>query len=198
MKKKKNVTQYIAKLGCEEKRKIKKAARGLADKIISSGKKPVIVNIGTDRCIGDSLAPLVGTLLKDTKIKITSYGDLDYPIHAVNMQDRINKINEEHKDSFIIAIDACLGTTENNGSIIICNGPLSPGKGIGKDLPKVGDVSIKGIIGKRDEDDVPFLLHNIRLSMVMNMSKAIVNILKETNKILNNSSICQIENVMEG
>ncbi|MEQ8197298.1 MAG: DUF1256 domain-containing protein, partial [Clostridiaceae bacterium] len=39
-------------------------------------KKTVIICIGTDKCIGDCLGPLVGTLLEDTLVPIPVYGTL--------------------------------------------------------------------------------------------------------------------------
>ncbi len=50
---------------------------------------PVVLCIGTDRVTGDSLGPLVGTFLhaygSDRYLSI--YGTLDFPVHALNLED---------------------------------------------------------------------------------------------------------------
>ena len=47
-------------------------------------KDTVIVCIGTDKCIGDCLGPLVGTLLKDNLLPLPVYGTISNPVHALN------------------------------------------------------------------------------------------------------------------
>ena len=58
----------------------------------------VIVCIGTDRSTGDSLGPLVGTLLSEKTENSSSsfhvYGTLDDPIHAMNLQEKLNEIKK--------------------------------------------------------------------------------------------------------
>ena len=46
---------------------------------------------------------------------------------------------------FIIAIDACLGSEQNVGHISVQSGPIFPGKAV-KELPPIGDISVKGIV----------------------------------------------------
>ena len=46
--------------------------------------KTIIVCIGTDKCIGDCLGPLVGTLLREKFFPLKVYGTNDSPIHALN------------------------------------------------------------------------------------------------------------------
>ena len=52
----------------------------------------IIVCIGTDKCIGDCLGPLVGTLLKENSFPIPIYGTLANPIHALNLEKSIYEI----------------------------------------------------------------------------------------------------------
>ena len=59
-----------------------------------------------------------------------------------------------HPNSNIIGVDACLGDTENIGEIQARNYPIHPGKGVGKTLPKVGDVSIIGIVDSSDNSEL--------------------------------------------
>ncbi|MTI46817.1 spore protease YyaC [Sporosalibacterium faouarense] len=134
----------------------------------------IIVCIGTDKCIGDCLGPLVGTLLKKKKFPNLIYGTLNDPIHAVNIKEKIGYIKRIHPSNPVIAIDACLGEEDNVGNIQIRNSPIFPGKGVGKKLPSIGDVSVIGIIDTMN-DYSGLSLHSIRLSLVMEMAEVIVN-----------------------
>lgn len=134
-------------------------------------KNTVIVCIGTDLCIGDSLGPIVGTMLKEANISLNVYGTLESPIHAKNVEERMNEIKENHKGYKILAVDACLGSPEDIGNINLRELPIFPGKGAGKTLPSVGDASIIGIVDQVEGDI--FSLRKIRLNFVMNMAKTI-------------------------
>lgn len=129
----------------------------------------VIVCIGTDKVVGDSLGPLVGTMLKNSGCIYPIYGTLDSPVHALNIHDTIAKINKEYPKSNILSIDACVGKTV--GEIVIRDEPISPGKGAGKQLPDIGNHSIVGIV------DTSYctnnLLKNIRLGFILKMSEII-------------------------
>ncbi|WP_251861550.1 spore protease YyaC [Clostridium sp. Marseille-Q2269] len=135
-------------------------------------KDTIIICIGTDRCIGDCLGPLVGTILKYKNIPLKLYGTLDEPIHALNIEDNMKIIKKSYPNSSIIAIDACLGDKDNIGQIQVRNLPIQPGKGVGKTLPKVGDRSIIGIVDSNENCDI-FLSANTRLSLILNMAKVI-------------------------
>ncbi|HOJ76645.1 MAG TPA: spore protease YyaC [Bacillota bacterium] len=133
----------------------------------------IILCIGTDRSTGDSLGPLVGTKLHQLGLKKEMvYGTLDEPVHAVNLQETINQINQTYKNPFIIAIDACLGRSESVGYISIKEGPLQPGTGVNKDLPAVGDLQIIGIVNIGGFMEY-MVLQNTRLSLVMKMAEII-------------------------
>ena len=135
----------------------------------------VIICIGTDRSTGDCLGPLIGTLLQDVPLHhFHCYGTLDTPIHALNLQDSILMIKQEHPTAKMIAIDACLGEFKNMYSIKIGNGPIHPGKAVQKKLPAVGDFHITGIVNQIGPM-VAFVLQSTRLSVVMNMAKQIAH-----------------------
>ncbi|MBU5590330.1 spore protease YyaC [Clostridium sp. MSJ-4] len=135
-------------------------------------KDSVIICIGTDRCIGDSLGPLVGTILQHRFFPLPVYGSVSSPIHAINLCERISNIKGMHPHSNILAIDACLGEKNSIGEIHVRDYPIHPGKGVGKNLPDVGDTSIIGIIDSNDGGDI-FLNKNIRLSFIMDMAEII-------------------------
>lgn len=133
----------------------------------------VVICIGTDRSTGDSLGPLVGNFLQESFIKnFHVYGTLDDPIHAVNLIDKLSYINERHPDSFVIAVDACLGRMKNIGMIKVLHGPLKPGAGVKKELPPVGNIHITGIVNVSGYMEF-FVLQNTRLNLVMKMAKQI-------------------------
>lgn len=136
----------------------------------------VIVCIGTDKCIGDCLGPLVGTFLKDSFFPLPVYGTIESPIHALNIENRIKEIKAIHPNASIIGIDACLGDTKSIGEIHTRDYPIHPGKGVGKSLPDVGTASIIGIIDSSDSSEF-FTSRSIRLHLVMEMSKVIAHAL---------------------
>lgn len=135
-------------------------------------KNTVIVCIGTDKCIGDCLGPLVGTLLKDNLLPLPVYGTISNPVHALNLDECLSVVKNKHPNSIIIAIDACLGESKSIGEIHTRDYAIHPGKGVGKSLPDVGDASIVGIIDSINNSNF-FPSYSIRLSLVLDMAKVI-------------------------
>lgn len=133
----------------------------------------VFVCIGTDRSTGDSLGPLVGTLLEEKgPSPFYVYGTLDEPIHAVNLEDKLKEIKQKHFYPFIIGIDACLGKLKSVGAIQLADGPVKPGAGVNKELPAVGDIHLTGIVNVSGFMEF-FVLQNTRLNLVLKMAKTI-------------------------
>ncbi len=132
----------------------------------------VIICVGTDKCIGDCLGPLVGSLLIENNFPFPVFGTLQSPIHALNIEERLQYINKIHPNSFTIGIDACLGENNSIGEIHIRDYPIHPGKGVGKYLPEVGNLSIIGIVDSSDSS-VFFTSRSIRLYFIMEMAKVI-------------------------
>ncbi|MGE7762052.1 spore protease YyaC [Peribacillus sp. NPDC097895] len=146
----------------------------------------VIVCIGTDRSTGDSLGPLVGTLLSEKTENSSSsfhvYGTLDDPIHAMNLQEKLNEIKKIHTNPFIIGIDACLGKMKSVGIVQIGQGPVKPGAGVNKDLPSVGNAHITGIVNVSGFMEF-MVLQNTRLNLVLKMAKIIAEGLYEAQNL---------------
>ncbi|AGX41546.1 spore protease YyaC [Clostridium saccharobutylicum] len=138
----------------------------------------IIVCIGTDKCIGDCLGPLVGSLLTENFFPLPVYGTLSYPIHALNIDERLNEIYSKHPNASIIGVDACLGNEDDIGKIRIRDYAIHPGKGVGKELPEVGIASVIGIVDSSDNSEF-FFSRSIRLSFIMNMAKTITRLLIE-------------------
>lgn len=143
---------------------------------IAKCSRPIVVLcIGTDRSTGDSLGPLVGNKLKFlVRNKIHIYGSLECPVHAKNLCEILDEINFSYTNPYIIAIDACLGSLQNVGKIIVEEKPLSPGAAMNKDLPKVGNLSITGVVNISGAFEF-MVLQNTRLYTVMMLADAISN-----------------------
>lgn len=138
--------------------------------------KILVMCIGTDKCIGDCLAPLVGTLLQKNNFNYPIIGTLDNPVHALNIENVILNTLKDYKGYFIIAIDACIGDEEAIGDIQVRPSPIYPGKGVGKLLPQIGDISIVGVVDSFGNSEL-FSVRSIRLSFIMHMAETIVNAL---------------------
>ena len=136
--------------------------------------KTLIMCIGTDRCIGDCLGPLVGTYLKENTFPLPVFGTIEEPIHALNLSEKVKEIKNKYPGYRIIGIDACLGDIDSIGEIQVRDFPIHPGKGVGKSLPHIGDVSIIGIIDSSENNEL-FTNRNIRLNLVMKISKVITH-----------------------
>ena len=132
-----------------------------------------IVCIGTDKCIVDTLGPLVGTMLIKSGVEIDVYGTLENPIHAINLNERLREVYSKNYDN-ILAIDACLSNKKIQGVIEIRDKPITPGKGIGKYLSEVGDFSIVGVIDAKDKE-FQSLLQETRLSFVYEMAEVVTD-----------------------
>ena len=134
-----------------------------------SNRETVIVCIGSDRATGDSLGPIVGHLLAMHQKNFHLYGTLENPVHAKNLEDALDFIRSHHKNPIIIAVDASLGIAEHVGYITVGEGSLSPGVGVSKKLPSVGDLFITGIVNLSGFGG-QMLLQTTRLNLVMHLA----------------------------
>lgn len=144
----------------------------------------VFLCIGTNKVSGDSLGPIVGSLLDKRNQNSHIYGTIQSPIHAKILKQSLEEIDStfDENRTLVIAIDACLGEANQIGNISIRKGPLSPGAGIAKHFPSIGDVSIVGVVNSNKE---PILstLENTKISTVWSISEMIVNILYEGTRL---------------
>lgn len=133
--------------------------------------------IGTDRSTGDSLGPLTGSFLKAYhSFPFKVIGTLDDPLHALNLHSTIEEIQQMPSSPFVIAIDACLGREKSVGQILVHEGPLLPGKAVKKELPPIGDISIKGVVNVGGFMEM-LVLQNTRLNITYSMSNKIARAL---------------------
>jgi len=144
---------------------------------ILSERTPVFLCIGSDRYVGDSLGPLVGTMLAESGFSFPVYGTLAEPIHAFNLKGTLKEIRKQYKKPFIIGIDALVGEKEEVGHVIFKEGPLTPGKALEKILPQVGDCHFVGVVNYIDPLPASQFLNDTRLYTVMTLAKAIVSVI---------------------
>lgn len=93
------------------------------------------------------------------------------------MQQHIDETRLTNPAAFIVAIDACLGQVSSIGQLLFNNGPIHPGKAVGKELPPVGDVSIKGIVNIAGFMEHA-VLQSTRLYLPYEMSRTIARALQ--------------------
>jgi putative sporulation protein YyaC len=130
----------------------------------------VFVCIGTDRSTGDSLGPLVGTLLTEAGFE-SVIGTLENPCDSSNIAERLLEIPQ---DKCVLAIDACLGHPSSVGQFQVSSGPLVPGQSVGKGLPPVGDYGLAAIVGI--DGPKPYtVLQTTSLHRVMTMARLIAS-----------------------
>lgn len=110
----------------------------------------IFLCIGSSRSVGDSLGPLVGTMLKEKNIPFHVYGTMKEPIHALNLEDVLKEIQQMFAAPLIIPIDASLGDSRQVGDIYLIEGPLTPGKAIDQALPPLGGHHIRAVVNKLD------------------------------------------------
>ncbi len=137
-------------------------------------KKPIFICIGSDLVLGDSLGPLVGTMLKKRGAKSYVYGALNLPITAKEVEYASKYLKQMHPNSISIAIDAAVGNAEDVGLIRVTNKGLKPGLGVDKNLGVVGDLSIIAVVASKSLQN-----HNLfnltRLNLVYKMAEKITS-----------------------
>lgn len=138
----------------------------------------VLLCIGTDRSTGDALGPLVGSKVYPwANDHFHVYGTLDQPVHATNLSDTLDMLEQTHPDATILCVDACLGKAESVGYMSVKEGPLSPGTGVNKQLPSVGHFHVVGIVNVAGFMEY-FVLQNTRLNLVMRMADTIAGAIR--------------------
>lgn len=134
--------------------------------------KVLFLCIGTDRCTGDSLGPLIGhQLMRVKKRDWEILGTLHQPVHALNLKETMQQVEEAYGEYVVVAIDASLGRLRQVGRISVGRGAIQPGQGLKKDLKAVGDIYITGVVGICGRGS--WFLQNTRLALVMDMAEAI-------------------------
>lgn len=144
--------------------------------IHAKDRAPVIVCVGSDLSVGDSLGPVTGTKLveKLKGLNVYVYGTLAKPITAHEVKYMSSFLSNTHPDCPVIAIDAAVGVAGDIGLIKVANRPLSPGSGANKRLNKIGEVSILGIVAEKSLFNYS-LFSATRLNVVYKMADIIAD-----------------------
>jgi putative sporulation protein YyaC len=135
-------------------------------------KKPIIICIGSDLVLGDSLGPLVGTMLKTRGAKSYVYGTLNLPITAKEVEYAGTYLKQMHPNTLSIAIDAAVGNADDIGLIRIIDKGLKPGLGVNKNLGEIGDISIIAVVAAKSLQN-KHLFNLTRLNLVYKMAESI-------------------------
>lgn len=149
----------------------------------------IFLCIGTDRITGDTFGPLVGykldILFRDTN-RINVIGNLSETVCCNNINSVLNNINEQYKNPFIVSIDSALSIVhENVGRIKVSEGGLCIGSGLDKNNVHIGDMNIKGIVGRDTRKPIQNfkILQNISLNLVMRLADTVSKGIYSTIKI---------------
>ena len=153
-----------------------KKTKGEGTRLSIENAPPVIVCIGSDLAIGDSLGPITGSMLKfkTQGVRTFIYGTLASPVTAKEIRYMRTFLKETHKNSPIIAVDAAVGNEGDIGLIKLNDSPLHPGAGANKRLGALGDISIMGIVAEKSVSNYA-LLNTTRLNLVYSMAEIISN-----------------------
>lgn len=152
---------------------------------------PIILCIGSDLSVGDSLGPITGTKLKEklSGMNCFVYGTLSKPITAHEVKYMNEFLRRTHPDCPVIAVDAAVGLAGDIGLIKIAKRAIKPGSGANKKLSKVGDVSVMGIVAERSVFNYS-LFSATRLNIIYRMSEIIAEGISSF--ILENMRNCEI------
>ena len=116
-------------------------------KLRNNSKELLFLCIGTNKIIGDSFGPMVGTKLTKLNKNINILGNMNEPMGRININKKIEEIKKYQKEKYIIAIDSAISSKkENIGKIFITNSSMILGNGINKNILKIGDISIKAVV----------------------------------------------------
>lgn len=135
---------------------------------------PIVVCVGSDLVIGDSLGPLIGSMLtfKTQGLGAYIYGTLNSPVTAKEIRYVKTFLKETHPHRPVIAVDAAVGKEEDVGLIKVTNTPLAPGSGANKQLGKFGDATVLGVVAQKTPDNFA-LFNSTRLRLVYEMAERI-------------------------
>ena len=112
----------------------------------------LFVCIGNGKIIGDSLGPLIGTVLKKNKrliqnnVNIDVIGTFENPILYYNVEKFIKNIDSQDYSEIVI-IDSALGSKENIGKVMITPAEILIGVGVNRGRRVKGDIILKGVVG---------------------------------------------------
>lgn len=146
-----------------------------------AGKKPVILCIGTEFVAGDSLGPCVGSqIMREMKSPVFVYGTQGSNVNAINLQLAAQLIKLLHPDNPLLVIDAAVGGDSEVGMIYLYEGGIMPGAATNKNLPKIGDISLLGVVSQKGLDDF-YMLRRTKQQLVNKIANVIASAIVHSN-----------------
>lgn len=118
----------------------------------------VIVCVGSDKISGDSLGPLVGSLLREGGVPCPVYGAMGHAVNGVNLGEYRRFLRRYHPGVPVIAVDAAVGRSDEVGQIKYRLGGVQAGGAVGREELPLGDLAILGVVGKKGGDVLASLL----------------------------------------
>lgn len=167
----------MLKINYKEENAVSEITRVLKNVI---NKDTIIVCVGTDRCIGDSFGPIMGSMLQNSSLGLTVYGTVENPIHALTINQAMFEIAELFPDREVFGIDAAVG--ENVECFSIKPNGIRPGAALGKILPVVGSSSVKFIVAETAREAQVDIRLNTVLCACGVLFSSIARIIREQNE----------------
>lgn len=142
--------------------------------------EPTFVCLGEPKLIGDSLGPIIGSLLETQGYQV--YGTITNPITEKNVKEIFYKLwAKTFSKSPVIAIDAAIG----NSRIGLINYNLSrgllPGSGFDKEINPIGNIGIIVTTGRNMNEFINSnknIVSTISLYIAMNIHSNLFNLRK--------------------
>jgi len=120
--------------------------------------KPVILCVGTVNVTGDSVGPLVGDALIKLGVDAYVYGKTKRPVNGINYEKYVEFIKNNHPESIVIAVDACLGKKDDVGKTKYAATKLRAGAALKKTLPSFGDLTVLCVVAEKSKDNLHALI----------------------------------------
>lgn len=149
----------------------------------------IILCIGTDKIVGDSVGPIIGSNLKKLENEyIKIYGTIINNLDFSNAKSVVEKIYINYKKPFIITIDAALSKEKREGEIYVSNGYIKIGNALEKSICFYSNINIKCVVGKYnklDKKDNINILNNVPKEQIYNIVEIVVNGMENILKNIN-------------
>ena len=151
----------------------------LKEKVKENKGRIIFLCVGTNKVIGDSIGPRVGSMLKEIIKNEEIIGNMNNPLTYNRFYNQSFKryLNEK----FVIIIDSSLGPEEMIGEILFLENKLFFGKALYKKIYPIGDIAIKACVCKNlyNRQKNYINLKNVDINIVKNLSQKIVNYLEK-------------------
>ena len=109
----------------------------------------IFLCIGTEKIIGDSVGPIIGSNLKKLENEyIKVYGTCGKNLDFSNAKNIIEQVYKKYSNPFIITIDAALSKEKRTGEIYIGEGFMKIGTALEKSITFYSNINIKCVVGK--------------------------------------------------